>query len=101
MVTLCKSLCAALGLLFAAWMSVSPALAAGADVNARDRDGRTPLHLAARYRKNPAFITTLVKGGAEVNAKDEDGYTPLDKAVRYSRKQAIVEALRAAGATSH
>ena len=46
---------------------------AGADVNAKDKYGVTPLHRAAAYNENPEVITILIKAGADVNAKDSDG----------------------------
>ena len=48
-------------------------LKAGADVNARDNDGNTPLH--------ETFLTDveeeLLKHGADVNARNKDGETPI------------------------
>ena len=38
-------------------------LVAGADVNARNWSGHTPLHEAARRTTNPGVITALVEGG--------------------------------------
>lgn len=53
---------------------------AKADVNARDKDGVTPLMLAAMLNSNPAVIETLVKASADINARDMSGKTAFDYA---------------------
>lgn len=51
-------------------------LARGAEPGAWDRDGITPLHLAAR-KSSPALVNWLLQLGASVNKKDDQGRTPL------------------------
>jgi len=53
-------------------------LDAGAEVNARDGDGDTPLHNAARFNDNPAVITALLDAGAYAAARDDEGKIPWD-----------------------
>jgi hypothetical protein len=48
----------------------------GADVNAKNMYGNTPLHWAeSRY-----VIETLLRHGADIHALNNDGYTPLEVA---------------------
>ncbi len=53
-------------------------VAAGADVNAQNNYGRTPLHQAAQCRHAKQFISTLLQYGADPNIKDKDGSTPQE-----------------------
>ena len=55
-------------------------LAAGADVDARNRRGATPLHVAAAAYRDPAVVAELVEAGADLNARDGEGNTPLHAA---------------------
>lgn len=57
---------------------VASELSAGADPNARDRFGRTPLMWASRFiNKDPAVQQQLIKAGASVSAQDDQGATAL------------------------
>ncbi len=73
-------------------------LEAGADVNAPDRLGSTPLHAAARVGRHAGLIEALVNAGADVHARRSDGSTPLHVAAEWGRSPQVVEALVAAGA---
>ena len=55
--------------------------AVGAELEARDEDGNTPLHwAAAKYNENPAVVQVLLAAGAELEVRDKDGVTPLHRA---------------------
>ena len=53
-------------------------LEAGADVNARDKNGSTLLMAAAQQNTNPEALTVLLEAGADAKAKDKKGKTALD-----------------------
>jgi len=67
---------------------------AGADVNAADDRGHTPLHLAA----NPDAVRALVEAGADVKARSKDGSTPLHLAAGEPDRADVMAALLDAGA---
>jgi ankyrin repeat protein len=52
----------------------------GADVEARDNDGETPLHLALEHG-NEKVARILLDAKADVNAETKHGWTPLTKAI--------------------
>jgi ankyrin repeat protein len=82
-------------------------LESGADPNAVNRRGATPLHYACDPRPRSegawdpaaqsALIQMLVKAGAEIDRGDRGGATPLHRAVR-ARSVAAVRQLLALGA---
>ena len=55
---------------------LSVLLAEGADVNARDAAGRTPLHRALASAKTEV-VSALIDAGADPTARDSRGSTPL------------------------
>lgn len=71
-------------------------LAHGADINARDGYGRTPLNTMAAYGQIEP-VRFLLKHGAQVNVKDQRGTTPLMHAAN-SHYLDILKALLASGA---
>jgi ankyrin repeat protein len=80
---------------------------AGADVNATDNDGATPLMWAAYETmwgdgepraNNNGFLGILIQAGADINAKDKNGRTALSFAAE-NNKPEIASILLAAGAT--
>ena len=70
--------------------AVKQHLDAGADVNAKGKYGRTPLHYAASRGLNK-IIELLIARGADVNTKievgDYKGQTPLDGAIQWNQTE--------------
>jgi ankyrin repeat protein len=56
-------------------------LAGGADVNAVDQYGDTPLHVAA-WNLDPEGCLQLLEAGADTTVRGFHGRTPLDVAIR-------------------
>ena len=75
-------------------LEVKGALAAGADVEARNEDGLTPLHTAAR-NSNPAVIEALLEAGADTGARERKAphRMPLHIAAGFNDNPAVIEAL--------
>ena len=68
----------------------------GADLNAKDMIGMTPLHYVASGG-HKEIVELLIANGADVNAKDEYGLTPLHNAADKGRKE-VADLLIAKGA---
>jgi hypothetical protein len=66
-------------------------IGAGADVNAADRNGQTPLMWAARWG-DAARVEALLKAGAKLDARDAKGLSAAD----YARARADADAAKVA-----
>jgi hypothetical protein len=77
---------------------VRAAIRSGADIGARDRNGGTPLMLAAIDNPDAEVITTLLEAGADINAHDKNGMTPLMYAARFNFNPDVLTTLIKAGA---
>ncbi len=64
-------------------------LALGADANAQDEDGRTPLYLFSGESESTRL---LLSAGARVNARDKKGNTPLMAALTTEKAQMLLDA---------
>ena len=64
----------------------------GADVNAGNNAGYTPLHVACEY-SYPVAARLLIERGADVNARDNNGRTPLDIVVELRPNHPLREEL--------
>ncbi|XP_014294638.1 putative ankyrin repeat protein RF_0381 [Halyomorpha halys] len=70
----------------------------GANINARDIFGTTPLHLAVTCNKASEFVPKLLALGADVNARNQSGETPLYLAVKQFKKFDVIKILLEFGA---
>ena len=77
---------------------LGPLIEAGADLEAWNLHGLTPLQLAAYINPNPAVIRSLLEAGADVNARNYRGETPLHLAARNNTNSAVIQVLLDAGA---
>ncbi len=69
----------------------------GADINAKNKDGMTPLHFAAAVASKEDQIKIFIAKRANVNAKNKKGEAPLHLAVA-SGQAKVINALIDAGA---
>ena len=77
---------------------VSDCLNSGSDINVKDDDGASPLHLAAFENENPDVLTVLLDAGADVNARGRLGGTPLLFAAFRNENPNVLKALLDVGA---
>lgn len=78
--------------------TLADCLNAGANVNARDEIGRTPLHFAAESNKNSAVLAVLLGAGANINARSNFGGTSLHSAAFANENPDAITLLVGAGA---
>lgn len=64
-------------------------LAAGANINQLDREGRTPLQTACKNRADGALISLLLRHGASVDHRDSKGRTALEYATMKNSRSDI------------
>ena len=68
---------------------VKQLLAGGADINVKDADGNTPLHMAVLFRRSEN-LDEILAFNPDIDAKNKEGFTPLLLAVqRMGNEEAI------------
>lgn len=75
---------------------ITAQIKAGADVNARDGSGRTPLMVAV-YRRDTAAARALLAAGADLNAQDHQSYDVITIAAVLNDLELLSMAIRAGG----
>lgn len=65
----------------------------GAEVNAKNNKGETPLHKAANKGKI-SNVKAIIESGGNVNARDNDDATPLHRAAMLGTKVNVREVLK-------
>ncbi|QDT43198.1 Ankyrin repeats (3 copies) [Gimesia alba] len=65
----------------------------GANANARDKNGATPLHLAIAAQQWDLVDLLIFLGKAQINVKNREGNTPLHLASKNSERELIVKLL--------
>jgi len=79
-------------------IEVSQSIKAGADIEARDQDGWTPLLVAASNNSSYEVITILLKAGANIEVRNKSGATPLIAAAAFNTNPEVISVLVKAGA---
>ncbi|MBQ6113196.1 MAG: ankyrin repeat domain-containing protein, partial [Synergistaceae bacterium] len=71
---------------------------AGASLKKRDKDGRTPLIIAASRTSSIQILSFLIDSGSEIEARDNDGNTPLIAAAMMNPEAPVLNVLIKSGA---
>jgi ankyrin repeat protein len=61
----------------------------GGNINTKDKDGNTPLHIATGCPRNNKIIEELLKYGADVNSKNKEEVTPLMNALQWNKYKTV------------
>lgn len=69
---------------------IQPALAAAADANVQDREGLTPLHIAASFGNADVVRTLISSGRVNIHMTDRQGRTALAIATYWGQTQAAL-----------
>ncbi|MCL2010843.1 MAG: ankyrin repeat domain-containing protein, partial [Synergistaceae bacterium] len=69
---------------------IAAAIGNGANVNARDQDGQTPLMIVVQRKTTPEFASFLIQNGANVNARAQNGRTALMLAAGYNTSPEVI-----------
>ena len=72
----------------------------GADIDAADFMGSTPVHLAASGNRNHSVVETLVRFGANFAARDTSVRAQLELATVSNPNSSVLDSLRELGSTS-
>ena len=75
------------------WNSVEKLIAGGADINAKDNNGLSPLFFAALFEDWDS-VKTLIEFGADINTKNRTKYSPLAFAVKDKRNEMVYELIK-------
>lgn len=82
---------------YASVRAITALIGAGADINVKDREGRTALHQAVLDNRNDV-VAELIRNNASVLEVDNRGRTPLHLAAMHNNADAVIDTLLAAGA---
>ena len=66
----------------------------GANINCKNKDGETQLHIMAHHRSSYDCLELLITNDANVDAQDNDGWTPLMNAVHHPQAMMCKDLIR-------